>query len=362
MNGVTAMLVVLGLSGAARAPDLEVEAATATGASQPELAEAVARALVAGGARVVLKAPASGACQYCAKVAVIDQGQGLCRIEVSQDRHRASAGLRLPPTSPLLDRARAIAIQARLLVTWETNPEVRAKEPAHALAHKPEPAAVAPRSPAPTVAAGSDAVATAPLARATAPVRVPEPVRASVDAVPTERASSVSSTAASPAAPAAPPRPVARADVDAPPSTEPKPSVPERTERRARPTSERPAREPSSTSAPIDLGTTATKPDKPAWPWIPTVIGGGAAIAAVVCAGVARDRYDALSDRNQSYTSAQAAKTEGENWQLASFILAGTAVVGLGTGVWGFVTRAPVTPVAVPMPGGGMVGVSGELP
>jgi hypothetical protein len=56
MNGLTpVMLVVLGASGPLHTPDLQVEAITAAGVELPELADAVARALVAGGS--IARAP-----------------------------------------------------------------------------------------------------------------------------------------------------------------------------------------------------------------------------------------------------------------------------------------------------------------
>jgi hypothetical protein len=358
MNGVTTMLVVLGLSGAARAPDLEVEAVTATGRAVPELAEAVARALVAGGARVVLKAPTSAACQYCAKVAVVEEAQGACRIEVSQNRHKASAVLRLPSASPLLDRARAIAIQARLLVTWETKPETRAKETVHEPARKPE-TTLAAALPTPPPAPARDEPAPPAPARATA--TPPETARPAAEPVPADRPAPLASSAPGrSSAPASAPTPgtVARPPSSKPASgTDAKPKLAEREERSPSFT-----RSPRSLLAPaLDLHTTAGPPG-PRWPWIPIAIGAGAAIAAGLCAGIARDRYDALSDRSQTVASAQAIKSEGERWQLASFVLAGTAAVGLGAGLIGFATGSKTTAVAVPTRDGGVVAIMGELP
>jgi hypothetical protein len=345
------MLVVLGLSGPLRAPDLQVEAATAVGASLPELADAVARALVAGGARVVLKGPTSGPCLYCAKVVVVQTGQGSCRVEVSQDRHKAGATLRLPPTSGLFDQARAIAIQARLLVTWETNPESKTKE-------------VATRAPV----RRNDAT---PSERA---ARLPEGTRFEPSAAWSgEPAVAPSSALEPPASPRSEPlaleRPVATASV-APvekpvaeaarpePRSEPRPET--RTEPRREPKPE--ARTEAGSDQRIDLGAARVSPAKSRWPWIPTAIGAAAAMAAGVCALAARDRYDALSDNRITFASAAAIKTEGERWQIASFVLAGAAVVGLGTGVVGFATRSPVVAVVAPVRGGGMIALSGELP
>jgi hypothetical protein len=96
------------------------------------------------------------------------------------------------------------------------------------------------------------------------------------------------------------------------------------------------------------------------------MVGSGAAVAAGICAVVARDRYNALSDKSQPFQTAQALKGEGQNWQVASFVLAGVAVAGLTTGLIGFVTRSPerssLSAVATPIAGGGMVAVTGDWP
>ena len=366
MNGVTAaMLVVLALGGPARAPDLQVEAASAAGMGLPELTEAVARALVAGGARVVLRPPASEPCAYCAKVVVVESG-GTCRVEVSQERHRASATLRLPPGSPLLDRARAIAIQARLLVTWDTNLEARSRDVAARLpARRADGNPPAERSVPVADVARAEVVPPAAIpARAPLPSLSPEPERGPAR----EPVAVARPVEASPSAPPKSParveaRPAARADA--------KPAAAEERERvaavrRAPAEDERkppaePARAEADSARATELTTLAPAIRKPRWPWIPTAIGAGAALAAGICGVVARDRYEALSERRQSYASARAFKSEGEKWQLASFVLAGVAVAGLGTGVVGFATRSPVV-VAAPAPGGGMVAIAGRLP
>ena len=106
MSLVTAaMLVVLGGSLPTHAPDLQVEASSIAGASLPELADAVARALVASGARVVLGGPTSEPCQYCAKVVVREVRPGIFRVGVSQDRHKAAAHLKLPTSSSLFTKS-----------------------------------------------------------------------------------------------------------------------------------------------------------------------------------------------------------------------------------------------------------------
>ena len=374
MNGVTAvMLVVLALGGPARAPDLQVEASSTAGVGLPELTEAVARALVAGGARVVLRPPASEPCSYCAKVVVVESG-GTCRVEVSQERHRAKATLRLPPGSPLLDRARAIAIQARLLVTWDTNLEAKSRE-------------VAARPPARRSDGNAPAERSVPVAEVARAELVPPaaiPARAPLPSLPLEpeRGPAREPVAVGrplPASPSAPPKAAVRVETRPAARADAKPAVVEERERvetarkptvdmarEAPPEDERkplaePARAEADSARAMELTTLAPATRKPQWPWIPTAIGAGAAVAAGICGVVARDRYEALSDRRHSYASARAFKSEGENWQLASFVLAGVAVAGIGTGVVGFAARSPVV-VAAPAPGGGMVTIAGGLP
>jgi hypothetical protein len=81
---------------------------------------------------------------------------------------------------------------------------------------------------------------------------------------------------------------------------------------------------------------------------------------------VALGHYNALSDRTQSYNSAQAHKSAGESWQTASWVLSGVAAVGLATGIVGFSTRSSggssVTTMASPVPGGGVFTVAGNFP
>jgi ABC-type Fe3+-siderophore transport system permease subunit len=121
---------------------------------------------------------------------------------------------------------------------------------------------------------------------------------------------------------------------------------------------------------PAEVAAVSLGPQKKQWPWIPTVVGSSAAIAAGICAVVARDRYNTLADRSQPFQSAQAVKGEGQKWQVASFVLSGVAVASLTTALVGFVTRSSVqsserssmSAVATPIPGGGMVAVAGDWP
>jgi hypothetical protein len=115
-----------------------------------------------------------------------------------------------------------------------------------------------------------------------------------------------------------------------------------------------------------EVAAVSLEPQKRQWPWIPTILGSGAAVAAGICAIVSRDRYNALSDRSQPYQTAQALKAEGQNWQIASFVLSGVALAGVTTGLIGFLMRSPerasLSAIAAPMPGGAMLAIAGEWP
>jgi len=343
---VTAALVVLlGLSAPLRAPDLQVEATTTAGAALPELADAISRALVASGARVVLRGPSSDSCLYCAKVAVIEAEQGSCRVEVSQERHTASAALNFPAGSPLFDRARAIAIQARLLVTWETGPDSRAKEGvARPSTRRPErKILVEDADPETRVAtAGTAPFKEAGLVSGARPESIP--VRSSDPVVVPERRGDTVLVA-----------PVTYADRTGAQLAD-----------RAQPQKSETARARPQRAQREEVVAVSLEPQKRQWPWIPTILGSGAAVAAGICAIVSRDRYNALSDRSQPYQTAQALKGEGQNWQIASFVLSGVALAGVSTGLIGFVMRSPerasLSAVAAPMPGGAMLAVAGEWP
>jgi hypothetical protein len=339
-----AMLLLLALSPQFRTPDLRVEAGTAAGAELPELADAVARALLASGARVVLGGPASEPCLRCARVAITELGRGRCRIDVTQDRRTTSAAVRFSSDSPLFDRARAIAIQARLLVKWESNQDSRSKEPLE------RPVARRPK----TGDGHSDAAH-------------PDVARSEVTLAPTRE---LPSLAPEPALPLAPPAalPAPRGSgTDANAATAARElhlAVKDPFEaERSRPT--------VTKSQPIPLADEATtirqaEERKPQWPWIPTAIGAAAAAGAGICAALARDRYNALPDQSRSYAQATALKHEGERWQIAAFVASGVAAVGLGVGVVGFATRSgeklSVAAAASPIPGGGALTIAGDLP
>ena len=380
MNGVTAaMLVMLGLSAPLHTPDLQVEAVTASGAELPELAEAVARALVAGGARVVLVGPTSRPCEYCGKVRVTETGPGLCRVEVRHEQHVASTTMHLPAGSSLFDRARAIAIQAHLLMPWQAVAASKGKEVTARPTRKVEaPATSAAAQVSAPPSATTRAESSRSLASRIAPGPVPPPI-------PVRVAAPAPAVVEGPAPPALP-TVVYTSRTDSKPVSRPGEAKP----------LARPEAKPVSRATPAEVGQSESKPESPIeaaaeqprgeagglpsaelvaaraakpkrrWPWIPTAIGAGAAVAAGVCAVVARGHYNALSDTTQPYGSAQAHKSAGENWQTASLVLSGVAVVGVGTGIIGFSARSSggssVTTMASPVPGGGVIAIAGDFP
>jgi len=376
MNAVAAaMVVVLGLAAPLHTPDLQVEAVTASGAGLPELAEAVSRALVVGGARVVLRGPTSGSCEYCAKVKVTETAPGVCEVEVSHEQHTASTKLHLPAGSQLFDRARAIAIQARVLMAWPTAPKSEPKEGAPRLAHKGEargttqgarqapsmttsskaesvPYLVARRAPEPTLESGAIVHALAP-----APVESP-PTTAEIPPLVTYTSRSDGKPASRPADA----KPTTRAE--AKPVTAGAIAAARPESKSATPAAERDDARRASV-ADLSAARTVAEPSKARWPWIPAAMGGGAAVAAGICAAISRSHYSALADKSQSLDSARSQKAAGEGWQTASLVLAGVAVAGVGTGIIGLATRsdnASVTALAAPISGGGMVMLAGNLP
>jgi hypothetical protein len=379
------MLVVLGLSAPLHTPDLQVEVVTASGTPLPELAEAVSRALVAGGARVVLRGPTSGSCEYCGMVKVIESAPGVCDVEVRHEQHVASTKLHLPAGSQLFDRARAIAIQARLLMTWQTPKEVATRpvprgetRPAEARGSEARPPngakAVASTSApkldsVPYLAARRDPSAPpvspspVPSAPPPMPVPAPSPLVVALPPKPVESPPVVNYSARSDGKPA--PRPAETKPAARP---EGKPTVAENSPA-PRPEAKEPveARVPARKST-SDVGTIRApmEPSGARWPWIPTAIGAGAAVAAGISAALSRGHYNALEDKGQSIASARSEKSSGERWQTTSLILAGVAAVAVGTGIVGFAggssDAGQLTAVAAPVPGGGMVALAGSLP
>jgi hypothetical protein len=359
-----ALLILLGMSASLRATELQVEARTAAGAELPEIADAVARALVAGGARVVMGGPANEPCERCAQILVTELDAGNFRVEVTQERHSASTRLRLSAGSSLFDRARAISIQARLLITWEAAPTAKAKEghgrkPPNVAAAPVVPPAPAPVQPAPDSTSTFDRSEFLPDPPAPRPpvAIVPPPLR-TADAT-------ASSVPAAPRPTPPPPRETASAVPAAPRPAPPPPreAVEKKGLALVKPAGKEPLRE-SAKSSRADVEIREENPVGNRWPWIPTLIGAGAAVGAGICAYTARKRYDSLSDKKLAYDRAVGIRDEGKNWQTASFVFAGVAAAGLTAGLIGFLSelKGDARVVLSPIVGGGMIALAGGLP
>lgn len=345
---LAALMITLGASSPVRTRDLQVEAVAAAGTELPELREAVSRALLVGGARVVMRGPTAGACEYCTRIKVTELSPGIFRIEVLDQDNTASTTLDLSPGTRLLDRARAIAIHARLLVGQSTG----ANSPTQAEARPTRIPKAKPTPPA------SSLVTTPPVPQPLARVPEPGPVRD----VPAS-------------APNIPPQP--------PPSTTPEQGPVRRMAEVRRPVlSEAKVAETKKSSAgqreteaiptPAVVETARTEladvktTSRPKWPWIPTAVAAGAGLAAGLCALMARDRYNGLSDRSQPVERARSLKSSGERWQTTSYVLAGVAAAGLAVGIVGF--ALPVSggrtanAALAPIPGGGMAMMTWGMP
>lgn len=355
MNALmAAVIMLLGTSASPRATDLQVEALTTTGAELPELGDAVARALVMGGARVVMRGPTAVPCMDCTQVKVTELGAGVFKIVVKAQDKLASTTLDLSTGNRLLDRARAIAIHARLLTDRPAASEAKGLETVAPPTRKPEVRAASARD-------KSKAQATpVPVARES-PVTVPEPLPVAP----------ASAAPLPPAQPAARPESirvqVSRGETAAPSrdSEAKRPVAAESKNEKDRAPTRRDVAEGAPARADL-IASPAHEMSKPQWPWLPTAIGAGAAIGAGICAFMARQKYDGLSDRNQSLDSARSLKSSGERWQTAAIVLSGAAAAGLGVGIAGFAMRSSgghtVKAAVSPSPGGGMAMMAWELP
>jgi hypothetical protein len=321
-------------------------------------------------------------------VKVIESAPGVCDVEVRYEQHLAATKLHLPAGSQLFDRARAIAIQARLLMTWQNPPENKAKDvasrpaPRNAVKSEPRPWQVQasssgggpPAAPSPSLPKG-DSVPNLAARREASPVPAsPVPAASTPAPVPSRFASEPS------------PRPVESAPLDdtategrsAPRSAESKPparidakpTTGGETVAASKPDSEPLAEKHASAVRKTASAATAVQatlqPSPPRWPWIPTAIGAGAAVAAGISAALSRGHYNALEDKGQPLASARSEKSAGEKWQTTSLVLAGVAAIAVGTGIVGFATGSSdagqVRAMATPIPGGGMVALAGSLP
>lgn len=320
-----ALLLLIALSPAARLPDLQVEAGTMGGVDLPELADALARALVSSGARVVLGGPANDPCSHCARVVLLDMGQNRCRVDVIQNQHTSSVGLTFDAETTLFEKVRAIAIQARLLVKWEITPEVKRKEPRNKTeVHSPE--------------ARAAGYAVAGVEKSSEVVIPPS------EGNPREPAHNEEDVARSPVDPQVPAAGSAE-------KVEAKPD----------------ARKPAMVLLPApDVVAQSSVAGSPRWPWLPTAIGASAAVAAGLCLLMAKRRYDAMADKSRLHVEIIELQNEGETWQTAAIVTSSLAVIGFATGVVGFVTagsrKVTLAPTATVLSGGGLVALTGTLP
>ena len=365
------LLALLGLALALppQAPELQVEARSGSGAEAPEFAAAVSRALVVTGATVVMGARAGEACARCVHVTVAEERPGLYRIEVREQEHRAQASLQLARDAPVFEKACALAIQARLLITWRAEAEDQQSEaaPEPARTATPAAAAAAPTKetlakPSPVRVAPADSTPEVPTVAA-APVREnarPSPGPALVEGEP----------AAAPAATAPKEVPAIATQSAAPealpPVAVPPPALPARSTEPApaAAVATAPPAQPTPTALPrSEVTAPAVRPAL--WPWIPTATGIGAALAAGGCAIASRARFNALSDRSLPLQDAQKARDEGQRLQTTSFVMTGVAAAAVATGVIGFLVgpgQAKVSLGGAPLAGGGALVVSGSLP
>jgi len=309
-------MLALALQVPPTAPELQVEATTASGAAAPEFGAAVSQALVVTGAIVILGRRAGEPCARCVRLDVREQAPGRYGIEVRQAQHVARGTIEVSHDAPVFERACAVAIQARLLIDWKTDEEEsNGSEPMRATL-------AAPRTARPPAAQ--------PAARAGA-ARILKSA-AALDLAPTQMA---------------------------PP--------PDPTSGPAMPSSRAPA-PPDDAPAPLAAGALANRTGDggaKVWPWVPTAVGAAAALASAGFGVAANRRYAALSDRSLSLGSALATRDEGKKLQTASLALAGVAAAGLAVGIAGFLLSprpAQASLGVAPVRGGAMVAVTGSLP
>ena len=353
MNALmAAVIMLLGAAVSPRTTDLQVEAVTATGADLPELGDAVARALVMGGARVVMRGPTTVPCEYCTQVKVTELRAGVFRVEV-KTQNPVSTTLDLSSGTQLLDRARAIAIHARLLVVRSSGAQRREPEVAALPTRKGRAAPAGDKSKAQAAAV--------PVAQESTPVTVSEPLPVAPAPEPPPPLVQPDTTPQAMRAPTS--QGVTKAPTRSPEAKRPMLSEAKTAKDRS------PTRRDAAEAAPAQADLTALPAQqisKPQWPWIPTAIGAGAAIGAGICALLARQKYNGLSDRNQPLDSARSLKSSGESWQTAAIVLSGVAAAGLGVGIAGFATRSSggtsVKAAVSPIPSGGMAVMAWELP
>lgn len=300
----------LALALQAAAPQVQIEARSASGAAAPELAAAISHALIVNGASVILGSHAP--CDRCARLLVQEGMPGRYRVQLRRSdrpRYAEQIDLAVQASSPLFERAYAIAIQARLMIEAERPSDRPPTAPGPArLAGRPRVAPKpAPSPPAAEPVLAADTPAPAPLAL---PSPAPPPALAQL----------------LPESPAAPPLPVAA----------------------------------GAGAAGAEIA-----PRRAAWPWVTLSLAAGAAAAAGTCGVVAGMHYRALSNRSLTLDQAIKLRDDGKRLQTAGLVLSGPAAVAAAVGILGLV-RSPRHGApswsAAPIAGGAMITVGGSLP
>jgi hypothetical protein len=357
-------LALLGAAlAAAEVPELSVAVTDPAGAPLPELAQAVGRALGATGARL------ADTCEgECVRLRVLTLRPGRYRVEVSQGPRSATTTVDLPPDATLLERARALAIEARLLITWPLRLPAPTPPPEPAPSRPPpEPVVVRPEPPRAVPAPARTSPTPAPLPTRPVVSQTPEiperpaPVVSRTPAIPERPV--VSPTPAIPERPAPPPEPEAPAQepaqaADAAPEVVSEIAV----------TTEPPEPAVRKPLLPVPLPDTAieapVETPRRTWPWIPTVTAAVTGLAAGGCALAANSDYRALTDRTAKPEDAPRIRDEGKALQTASLVLGGVAVVAAVAATVGFAlpTERGPTLQLTPLPGGAGVSLAGSLP
>jgi hypothetical protein len=271
---------------------------------------AISHALIVNGASVILGSHAP--CDRCARLLVQEGRPGRYRVQLRRSdrpRYAEQIDLAVQASSPLFERAYAIAIQARLMI--------EAERPSDRPPTAPEPERLARR-----------------------PRVEPKPA---------------------PSPPAA--EPVPAADTPPPPLALPSPAPPPAL---AQLLPESPAAPPPAVAVAVAAGAGAEiAPRRAAWPWVTLGLAAGAAAAAGTCGVVAGMRYRALSNRSLTLDQAIKLRDDGKRLQTAGLVLSGSAAVAAAVGILGLV-RSPRHGApswsAAPIAGGAMITVGGSLP
>jgi hypothetical protein len=127
-------------------PYLLVTAKDAAGAALPALQMEVARALVVTGS-TVLVGNRAGCDSGCVRLSILEQSPGHYLVEARELSHRSSSTFELPGSMSLLEKGRAIAVQAQLLLELQEKPA--ASQATRPGGRAPRPSPEPPPAPAP---------------------------------------------------------------------------------------------------------------------------------------------------------------------------------------------------------------------